>query len=253
MSKDYTVTPHNTSIQSYFEAKGFSVDIDHSNECIPPVESLAFYIAINYQYSKPFLKYIRENIPKKNFSFIFPLGVYPPAQQNTIANVADKFSDYGIISDFYYNKTANKISGKISSAPRVINFLNGDYLEYYARSVAQKVVKDIADKHNCDYEIYSNVIITKADEKHELDIVMRAGQNIFWGEIKSGKFSDFDCYRRLGLSIGVNPDKHILLSAEKDDEQTQAISWFYQFYVSNINNFKEQLTHMLEASFKEEK
>lgn len=85
--------------------------------------------------------------------------------------------------------------------------------------------------------------------KHELDIVFRVGENVFWSEIKSGKFSDFDCYRKLGVLMGVNPDRHILLTAEKSDEAAEVISWFYQFYVSNIENFKKKLEEMIDKAF----
>ena len=71
-------------------------------------------------------------------------------------------------------------------------------------------------------------------------------------EIKSGKFTDFDCYRKLGLLMGVNPDKHILLAAEKTVEEAETISWFYQFYVSNIQMFKDKLIEMIKHACEEE-
>jgi len=47
----------------------------------------------------------------------------------------------------------------------------------------------------------------------------------------------------------VNPDRHILLTAEKSDEAAEVISWFYQFYVSNIENFKNKLEEMIDKAF----
>ncbi len=240
-------------IQGYFMSKGFSVDTTNSKNCIPQIESLAYYVAEQYALTNSFLKFIRENIPKKEFIFTYSMHSLSAQEQSATVNLAEHFTEYGIISDLFYNKALNTIHGRISSAPRVINFLNGDYLEYYAHSVTEKVIKEAAAEHGCDYEIYNNFIIQKEGDKHELDLVFRVGQSIFWCEVKSGKFSDFDCYRRLGLLMGVNPDRHILLTAEKDDEKSEAISWFYQFYVANIHSFKKKLTDMIETSFREDK
>lgn len=241
-----------TDIKSYFMLKGFSVDTNSSKKCIPQIELLAHYVAKNNTLTNTFLKFIRENIPKKEFVFTYSMDSLSAQEQGATVSLAECFTEYGIISDFFYNKSLNTIHGKISSAPRVINFLNGDYLEYYAHSVTQKVIEEAAENHGCDSEIYSNFKIQKDGDKHELDLVFRVGKNIFWCEVKSGKFSDFDCYRCLGLLMGVNPDRHILLTAEKDDEKCEVISWFYQFYVANIHNFKKRLTDMIETSFMED-
>ncbi len=241
-----------SDIKNYFTSKGFSVDSFSSKSCIPQIESLAYYVADKYELTNSFLKFIRECIPKKEFTFTYSMNSLSVPEQNATVSLAENFTEYGIISDLFYNKALNNIHGKISSAPRVINFLNGDYLEYYAHSVTQKVIEKAALQHGCDYEIYSNFVIQKDGDKHELDLVFRVGKNIFWCEVKSGKFSDFDCYRCLGLLMGVNPDRHILLTAEKDDEKCEAVSWFYQFYVANILSFKKKLNDMIETSFRED-
>lgn len=239
----------NFDVRSYFMTKGFAIDFSKENVCIGPVENLAFLVAVNYRSCKYFLKYIRENVAKKCFHINYSLSQASDSEKDVIVGLAEKFGEYGIISNVFYNRNTNVINGMISSAPRIINFLNGDYLEFYGRAVAERVVKESAQKHGVDYEIYSNVIISKDAEKHELDIVFRVGENVFWSEIKSGKFSDFDNYRKLGILMGVNPDRHILLTAEKSDEAAEVISWFYQFYVSNIENFKNKLEEMIDKAF----
>ena len=188
-------------------------------------------------------------IYRKCFHINYSLAQASESEKDVIIGLAERFGEYGIISNVFYNRNTNVINGVVSSAPRIINFLNGDYLEFYGRTVAERVVKESAQKYGVDYEIYSNVIISRDAEKHELDIVFRVGDNVFWSEIKSGKFSDFDNYRKLGVLMGVNPDRHILLTAETSDEASEVISWFYQFYVSNIENFKNKLEEMIDKAF----
>ena len=239
-----------TDLSSYFKSKGFELKAYDQNSYISPVEKLAFLIAANYNECRSFLKHIRDSIVKKCFHVNFSLTNLSGQEKNAVIKVAEKFDEYGIIANFYYNRNTEYINGLISSCPRIINFINGDYLEFFGRSVAERVIKEIADRHCADYEIFSNaVIIDDHRKQHELDIVFRVGHTVFWSEIKSGKFSDFDSYRKLGILLGVNPDCHILLAAEKSEEATEAISWFYQFYVANISNFRDKLEKMIENSF----
>lgn len=241
------------TVESYFRSKEIEIDLSHSNGDIAPVEDLAMLLAMNYDKCKDFYKYLRAVIAKKKFDICY--NTYPLTPEERVATnmVAEKLGKYGVISNLRIPDNSKEIVGRLSTAPRVINFLNGDYLEFYSRIAVMQIVEKIAKEKKCEYELYSNVIIKKDSEKHELDIVFRVGSEVFWAEIKSGKFSDFDCYRRLGVLMGVNPDKHILLSAEKTKEEAETISWFYQFYVANIHMFKEKVVEMIEHAFEEEK
>ena len=237
------------NVKNYFASKGFDIRIDEHSPCIGPVETLAFMVANNYRSCKLFLKHIRENVARKCFHINYSVSQLTDCERDAVVLLAEKFGEYGIISNVFFNRYTGFVNGIVSSAPRIINFINGDYLEFYGRTVVERVVKEAAEKHGTDYEVYSNAIISKAGEKHELDVVFRVGENVFWSEIKSGKFSDFDNYRKLGITMGVNPDRHILLAAEKDMETAEVISWFYQFYVANIENFKDKLVEMIDKAF----
>lgn len=237
------------NVKNYFASKGFDIQADEHSPCIGPVETLAFMVASNYRSCKLFLKHIRENVARKCFHINYSVSQLTDCERDSVVLLAEKFGKYGIISNVYFNRYTGFVNGVVSSAPRIINFINGDYLEFYGRTVVERVVKEAAEKYGTDYEVYSNAIISKAGEKHELDVVFRVGDNVFWSEIKSGKFSDFDNYRKLGITMGVNPDRHILLAAEKNMETAEVISWFYQFYVANIENFKDKLVEMIDKAF----
>lgn len=243
------IPAEDVNIKSYFASKGFDIKTDEHSPCIGPVEALAFTVASNYSSCKSFVKHIRENVARKCFHINYSVSQLSDCEREAVVSLAEKFGEYGIISNVFFNRYTCFVTGVVSSAPRIINFINGDYLEFYGRAVIERVIKEAAEKYGTDYEVYSNAIISKYGEKHELDVVFRVGEHVFWSEIKSGKFSDFDNYRRLGVLMGVNPDCHILLAAEKDTETTDAISWFYQFYVANIENFKNKLIEMIDKAF----
>lgn len=237
------------SIKSYFASKGFTIDVSKPNTCVDAVEDLAVRLATNYRACKPFLKYLRDNIAKKCFHISYSLSQTPEEEKETLLGMIELFGEYGILFNLFHNRNADVINGFLSSAPRVINFLNGDFLEFFGRIVAEDVVKAAAEKYDVDSEIYSNAIVSREIERHELDMVFRVGETVFWSEIKSGNFSEFDTYRKLGIRMGVNPNKHILLSAEATEEAAQGSAWFHQLYVSNIEQFRSKLAEMIDNAF----
>lgn len=239
-----------SDIRAYFSAKGINIDFSREKSCVAPIEKLSFSIAQSFGYCKCFLKHIRDSVSRKHYHLNYSLSsAESEAEKKAVISLAEKFCEYGIISNVFYNKSTNVITGTISTAPRVLALINGDYFEFYGRAVAERVVRESARKYGVDCEIHSNAIATVESKPREIDTVFRVGKHIFWSEFKCGKFSDFDVYRKLGLQLGVNPDRHILLSAETSDEACEGIGWLYEFYVANITNYENKLKHMINKAF----
>lgn len=237
-----------SDIADHFAKKGITLDTARANPQFAPVGELAMFMAKNHVLCKDFYKAIKQSLTAKRFEFSYSFDGLSKAEIMATKAVADKMAGYGILADL--NKTSG-IKATLSSAPRVINFLNGDYLEFFSRHVISETVKRAAATYNTDCEIMSNVSITKNNELHELDVVFSIGDEVFWCEVKSGNFNA-DKYRMIGLILGVNPAKHILLGAEKTDEEAQGMSWFYECYVANISTFKNKLKEMIDTAFAKE-
>ena len=240
------------SIKSYFADKGIELTFYNGKEPVAAIESLAFTIAINYPRTKPFIRFLRDCIVRKSFDFTYALTSFSPADKSAIVSLAEKLDEYGLIA--YRNKgiISSSIKGTVSTCPKCINFINGTFLELYAKSVTTGVIKKAAAAYGLDYEIHNNVMIKKDDEEHELDIVFRIGRHVFWEEVKSANL-DADKYRKIGILMGVIPDRLILLAAEKTNEAAAGISDLYDYYCANINTFKHSLTEMTEKALKEDK
>lgn len=245
VSKDGINEP--VTIKSYFQDKGIDIEFVSGNLPAAPVEALAFDIAASYPQTRVFIRFIRENITRKKFEFVYVLTSHTSHERSSIISLAEKLNENGLIANLFYSKINNTLRGTISTAPRCTNFINGDFLEIYARNAAREVIEKAAEKYGCSYEFYHNVLIHKDAEDHELDIVFRVGDQIFWGEIKSGKFNP-DEYRKLGIFMDFVPDKLILLAADKSHEAAESITFFYEYYCSNISMFKATLNNMIEKA-----
>lgn len=111
---EVTESVENFDVRSYFMTKGFAIDFSKENVCIGPVENLAFLVAVNYRSCKYFLKYIRENVAKKYFHINYSLSQASDSEKDVIVGLAEKFGEYGIISNVFYNRNTNVINGMIS-------------------------------------------------------------------------------------------------------------------------------------------
>lgn len=240
-----------TTIESYFEKKSLNITSFRETEIITPISNLASIMATNFLKTKNFIRFIRDNITKKRFDILYCMGYLSYQEKTSIVSLAEKLNDYGVISNFFYNKANNTIKCTISQAPKCINFINGDFLELYAKNLTLQTIQALAAKHDCDYEVYSNVTVAKAEEIHELDLVFRVGNHVFWSEVKSGKFNP-DEYRKLGINLGFIPNSLILLSADKTIDMAASISYFNDFYCTNISTFADTLTTMVDKTFEED-
>ena len=233
------------TIESYFAKKNITIESSTKKATPPVISSLSFNIANLYSHTKPFIQYIRECITKKNFQFTFNIKSFSSVQQQKMTELAYMLDEHGILSMVHHDVKSANIYGRISSAPNIINFITGGFLEIFTRCVAVNVLKTSAEIYNCDYEILTNVkIVNAAGEKHELDVVIRLGENVFIIEAKSGKF-DPDHYRKVGKTLGFVPDKLLLLAADKAPDLCDSISYFYEYYTANIETFRNSLIAMI--------
>lgn len=237
------------SIQSIMKEKGIEIQ-ECNTEPIAPVQSLSQFLAEQYALSYPFIKFLRERYTKKSTECFFYLTSFPMDQIDAIIAVASKLASYGIISN-YYVREKTVISGSLSYSTRVMNYLTGSFLEIYAASATEEVIREYASGEGIDYELIRNAkVVNGTGEIHEIDLLFRVGDKVFWSEVKSGSFSNFDKLREVGLFLGLNPDKHILLSAETSDEIADAAAWFFQYYIASIANYKEKLIDMIDHAIK---
>jgi len=238
------------SVVSYFAQRGISTELSNKNTVfMPPVEKLAYKIAQTYDLTRPFIKAIRSSIVFQQFHIDYQL----PTQKNirtAMINLANVLLAYQIIADLQI--TGNCVHASVSSAPKAINFINGDFMESYARCVISDAVKSKAEQYNCDYELYHNVYITKDGKLHELDLVFRIGGYVFWSEVKSAEFNA-DTYRKLGISLNLVPDRFIMLAATRSDDECEVIGYINDCFYANIDSLKTKTELMIDKAFNNSK
>lgn len=238
-------------IQKYFHLRGWHISSFGDCEENNCVSKLADEMAQSYEECRAFYKFLRSTITKKQFQFAYSLTEHADNEKAKIIYIAKRMYDSGILINFT-SKKDEVIYAKISNAPKVINFVNGKFLEVMAVQKTLDMLERICEYHDCGYDVFPNTHIISNGKEHELDIVFYFDAIVFWVEVKSGGFTDYNQYRELGIEIGVNPNRHLLLTAEISDEDSDAVGWFYECYVANIGNFDKKIQQMIEMALIEE-
>ena len=132
--------------------------IEENNSIIlnPPdsIIKLSILIAENYSICQSFIKYMRNCYSNKISKCSFCLSPLSQAETNATLVLVQELCKTGIISDLYI-QDKTRIHGNFSMIPRITNFLNGDFLELYARYIAETVISNAASENNEDYENFS--------------------------------------------------------------------------------------------------
>ena len=168
-----------------------------------------------------------------------------------IIMLAEMMKNCGIFTE-YFCPDNKFIKAKMSSSPKVINFINGEWLEIYAQQLTLSVISDFAERRGMDWELYSNVTVENPSthKHHEIDLLFSIGNVVFGSEQKSGlQFIQYDKYRLVGEFLRIIPDRFILVNSTLTDvNAADTVHYLYGYYVSSIIDYRETLIKMIENS-----
>ncbi len=248
-SSEPTIIDDRSAITYFFETNGIFI----KEKSIPsenPIMYLVNAIAECLPLGEDFLHLLRKAICNKDGHFDYNLSKSEPEKRVAITKIANLMKNCGVFSQMIINSWS--ISGNVSSASRVRNFLSGLWLELYSQQIAINVVKKYAEEHNLPYEVYSNLKVEDDHGvKHEIDLMFSLGDDMVFGaEIKSGlNFCDYDRYRLTAEWMHLVPDRFLLFNSTLTDENaTKCISYFYQYFICGISTYEYTLTKMLDKA-----
>lgn len=242
-----------STIHNHFESNGFVV-IEYSK--LPEInglKELTSLIGDNYKYTAQFLKAARQAACAPNskgervmrFSINNEAGDFFHSFLNTLKK-------YGLLTKYFIN--GNLVTATISPVPKVLSYLTGRWLEVYASQILESTVSDYAHQHNVDYDIFMNVkvaSITSVNKyAHEIDCVISISDKCFAFEAKSGAFDDYSMLYNTRKELKFVPDHYLLLSTSIEDiEVAQTLQYFYEFFITGIETFRESLLTMINKAF----
>ena len=243
-----------STIEEYLNAHGFNIDYSRAGEydlVCNSVKDIAEYIFENHEHISDFLGFLRIKLSKDGYVSYSMERLSPEAKETTIKFAKDILTPNGVLSNTYVNYKSNLITANIPGAKRIHSFIAGGWLEIIARQTVEEIVSKRAKELGVDYQVLSNLMVSKEGKLHELDVVFKlTNGRMCWIEAKSSpKYDDFNTFYQVGVDLATIPTYTLLLYPGAD-KHIPSICYFYDIHCCNLDKtlFISQINEMLNKS-----
>ncbi len=255
LNQDGEIDLHNTDvignskqyqpIISWFERNNIQVSVNHQAlDTQGFYDEVAIEIGDNFEVLQDILDKIRKSQRNNYTSLVLNLNNHSQAQIKTITGFCRKLHEFSFVAKFFYNKNEKRIHLNLQSAPNIVRFFNGEWLEWF---VFMKLLKYFYDSKSLFSCLRSFDIQFANEDKYEVDIFFLINSKVpIFIECKSGEFRSFiEKYSKMRQRLGISKEKFILLALGLSDEQTIGLTKMYDITFVNEKSFISHITGLI--------
>lgn len=224
-------------IVTWFERKNVQVEVNHE-----ALDTQGFYdeIAVelgdNIDVLQEVLDKIRKTQRNNYTSVTLNLSNYSQNQIKTMTAFCKNLYDFSFVAKYFYDKNEKRARLTLQTAPAIVNFFNGEWLEWY---VFMKLLKHCYEQNGL-FSCLRNFNIQFANEdKYEVDVFFLLNSRIpVFIECKSGEFRSYiEKYNRMRRRLDIDKDNFLLLVFGISDEQVLGLTKMYGITFVNEKTF----------------
>lgn len=223
-------------IQKWFEKNQIETEINQdANDTTGFFDEIALLIGNNFKtlkFASDHIKYIQN----KGYTNVkLDLSKKSKNEIKQIKAFCKEMHDYSFVAKYNYQKNNNAIHLTLQTAPRIRNFFNGKWMEWFT---FMKLLEFFRDKNLNTSCARSLKVSFQNGISNELDIFFLTQNNIpVCIECKSGEFrGDIDKYLKLRKKLQLGKSQFIVCAFGLSQEQTQGMSSMYDITFTNENN-----------------
>lgn len=206
-------------------------------------DEIAVLIGDNYKLFGDIYEKIKRS---QNKSGHFTLNLTHHSQKDTqaIIRFLKDLYDNAFITRYNHDKTNKRVHVSLQTLPKIVNFFNGDWLEWYVLMKVATLLVDKKIKFSClrGFHIYF-----PNEDKHEVDLFFLIhGKTPLWIECKTGEFQQFvSKYTTLRNRLKLQKKNSVLLVLGMPDEKVTGLSSTFDLTVVNEHNFLKHIESLL--------
>jgi len=172
--------------------------------------------------------------------FTLNLVSYNQKNSQIVIGFLKELYDNAFITRYVYDKMNKRVHISLQTTPKITNFFNGDWLEWYVLMKVATLLVDKKVKFSCLRGFH--VHFPDAD-KNEIDLFFLINGSIpLWIECKSGEFRQFiSKYSTLRKRLKLEKSDALLLVLGMPDEKVVGLTNTFELTVVNENNFLKQI------------
>jgi hypothetical protein len=232
-------------VLQWFEQRQIAVEVNHK-----AIDTTGFFDEIALALGNDFdtlsevvdqIKYVQR---KGYVDVKLNLGRKSQEQIGKITAFCRDLYDYSFVAKYFYQKEDKLIRLKVQTIPAIVNFFNGEWLEWlvFMRMLEFLRAKKLA------VSCLRNLLITFPNKDiHELDIFFLINESIpVCIECKSGEFQQhIDKYLTLRKRMEIGKAGFLICIVGLSQKQCEGLTGMHELTFVNESNFLEHLEKML--------
>ena len=246
---------HNTSamtnqtqfkpIIDWFDKKNIILDIDTKTiDTQGFFDEVAVALGDNYSLLKSINDQIKKAQRKGHGSIAVTISNYSQKEIQALTQYCKTLYDFSFVAKYFYNKQDRRIHLTLQKAKPVVNFFNGEWLEWF---VFMKLLIIFYEKKIPFSVLRSFNVHFLNEDKHEVDVFFLVNNEIpLFIECKSGEFrSAIEKYQKLRKRMGIDKQNFTMFVLGLSDEQIKGLTSMYDITFVNENNFTEYFQQLV--------
>ncbi|MCI5221407.1 MAG: DUF1887 family protein [Candidatus Electrothrix sp. AR4] len=232
-------------IIKWFKKHQVQLDVNHQ-----AVDTTGFFDEVAMELGDNFytLKLVSDKIKyiqRKGYTTV-KITLFKKSQKDikAITQFCKVLYDYSFVAKYYYQKQEKIIRLTLQTAPKIVNFFNGEWMEWF---VFMKLLNFFREKQ-LPVACLRNLAVTfQNEDSHELDVFFLINDEIpLCIECKTGEFrKDIEKYSILQKRLKLEKTQFLVCVIGLSQKQTQGLSSMYDVTFVNEKNFLQQVEQLV--------
>jgi stress response protein SCP2 len=230
-------------ITHWFKRKYITVEVNaDAMDTSGFFDEVAVALGDNYELLKIVSNKIKHRqIANKDRAYI-ELSNFDNKDSETIKRFCKELYDYSFVARYFYNTEKKLITLHLQSAPRIVRFFNGEWLEWY---VFMKIV-DYCHSRQLAFSCTRNMRIDAINGHYEIDVFFLINDAPLFIECKSGEYRQFiDKYCKLRKQLNISKPHFLFLIADMNDTKTKGLTAMFDITFINAHQLTDYLAKIV--------
>jgi hypothetical protein len=232
-------------LEKWLKGRQIEAQFDHSNvDTSGYFDEAAQQLGRRHDLFGELLQRVSYAYRKSHTGLNLDLSTLSQKDAQAINTLCRELYSHTLFARYFYQKQEKVVRLTLQPAPKVRQFFDGIWLEWYALLELLDVLQRRKLQFSCARGV--NVLFQNEDI-HELDVIaLPAGQAPICIECKAGEFRrDIDKYQRLRKRLGIERNRFIVCSTDINDEQASSLTAMYDLTFVNLQTLSIHLNSIV--------
>jgi hypothetical protein len=244
-TENFATAAQHVPIERWLKARQIDARFDHSNvDTSGYFDEAAQALGKNHALFVELIQRVNWSYRKSHTGLNIDLAGVAQKDVQTLTTLCRQFYSHTLFARYHYQKQEKVIRLSLQPAPKVRQFFEGAWLEWFALLELVDHLKERKLGFSCARGVE---VLFPNEDVHELDVVVLPnGQNPICIECKTGEFRrEIDKYQRLRKRLGVERSRFIVCSTDISDEQATSLTAMYDLTFVNLSSLRRHLSSLI--------